>query len=113
MRLSLYSLCVLLVLLCSTSVVVASLEKKCHARGFDPEQLSCDTCALLKQNEALHTACLECCQAYKTLHGQPQRFESAVLLYNSRNEEMLKFEKESLANVHHQKGSHRLEILDK
>ena len=89
--------------------VFANLQDSCQSRGFDPLQLSCDTCALLpKQHES---DCLECCQSFVTLHGQPQRFPFAVLLYNTQNEEMRKFIDESLTQVHHVKGSHRLEVV--
>lgn len=102
-----------LLLLCVLQLAFASLEENCRNQGFDPQQLSCDTCELLKaQNAKLHSTCMECCQAYKTLHGQPQRHGYAVLIYNGHNEEMSKFVEESLPTIHHQKGSHRLEVIE-
>lgn len=91
--------------------IFANLQDSCHSRGFDPLQLSCDTCTLLPQKQ-LQSDCLECCQSFQTLHGQPQRFPFAVLLYNNQNEEMMKFMDESLPQVHHVKGSHRLVVQE-
>jgi len=106
MRLFSLLLCVLLF----AKSVSACLEENCRSRGFDPQQLSCDTCNALPDH--LKSSCLECCQTYKTLHGQPQRYGYAVLVYNAQNEEMAKFIDESLKQVHHTKGSHRLQAVE-
>ena len=97
-------------LLLSACVLAENLEESCRYRGFDPQQLSCDTCDLLLSDD-IKAVCLECCQSYKTLHGQPQRYGYAVLVYNAQNEEMTKFVQESLNDVRHTKGSHRLQVI--
>jgi hypothetical protein len=100
-------------LLCTvllTSVVMGTtLEDSCRERGFDPYQLSCDSCKLL--NTAPEAVCRECCQSYKTLHGQPQRYKYAVLVYGMRGDEIKSFVEESVAEIHSVKGPGRLEVV--
>lgn len=92
-----------------------TLEDSCRESGFDPQQLSCDTCELLQQAAAeskqIHEACLECCQSHKTLHGQPQRYEYAVLVYNVGGDEMKSFVEESVEEIRVTKGKGRLELV--
>ena len=98
-------------MLCSLLLVSVAmgmtLEDTCRERGFDPYQLSCDTCELLKAPEA----CRECCQSYKTLHGQPQRYKYAVLVYGMRGDEIKSFVEESVEEIHSAKGPGRLEVV--
>mmetsp|Transcript_28077 Transcript_28077/g.50846 ORF Transcript_28077/g.50846 Transcript_28077/m.50846 type:complete len:174 (+) Transcript_28077:90-611(+) len=105
MRLVSYLSCLIFL---GVNTTFANLLDSCRSRGFDPLQLSCDTCTLLPQQHKSN--CLECCQSFQTLHGQPQRFPFAVLLYNGQNEEIMKFMDECLKKVHHVKGSHRLVV---
>ena len=67
----------------ATSVPPTNLEHSCRERGLDPTQLSCDTCGLLVSSSlsSLHTACLECCQSYKSLDSMTSRYGSAVLIH--------------------------------
>mmetsp|Transcript_39134 Transcript_39134/g.45652 ORF Transcript_39134/g.45652 Transcript_39134/m.45652 type:complete len:204 (-) Transcript_39134:295-906(-) len=46
-------------------------EQECHSWGFDPTQLSCETCDLIKQSSApkddrrlRHGQCIKCCQSW-------------------------------------------------
>jgi hypothetical protein len=88
-------------------VMGTTLEDSCRERGFDPHQLSCETCELLNAQEA----CRECCQSYKTLHGRPQRYKYAVLVYGVRGEEIKSFVEESVEEIHSAKGPGRLEVV--
>lgn len=71
----------------SASMMVDS----CVAQGFDPSNLSCDTCVLLQSTD-YHLQCLDCCQSYKTLDSKTSRYGAAVLVHvPGQNEEVDEF----------------------
>jgi hypothetical protein len=99
---------VLVIALCQARLVAVastSLEESCLALGFDAENLSCETCNLLKESTTLHSLqqehndknpdsainlveeCKSCCQSHKfnpALHpGQSLRgkYRYALLTY--------------------------------
>lgn len=93
----------LLVLITATSKSVVAAQKimyeECLERGFDPTNLSCDTCRLIDESTTIQTLqkeqninigeeCRQCCQFYKVnpvLHpGDSLRgkYKYALLTYN-------------------------------
>lgn len=105
----------LLIIACSNNhhLVTAISEKWCLERGFDPSNLSCDTCALLEESSTLQTLqnehnakimegsgetiidisaeCRTCCQIHKVnpllRPGESLRgkYRFALLTYSERN----------------------------
>jgi len=59
----------------------------CRSRGFDPWNLACTTCELLRgQPTPIHETCLRCCQSYKDGERQirTKPYESAVLVLHRK-----------------------------
>ena len=104
MRLLLVHVQSVLVLLLSVTVSVtvattATTATTCLAQGFDPTNLSCDTCVLLQTTD-YHLACLECCQSYKTLDSKTSRYQAAVLVHvPGANSEIDNFVTEELQDI--------------
>ena len=63
-------------------VATADLLEDCHLKGFDPYQLSCDTCLLLQDTPHLMTTCQQCCQEYKGTKNTATRYATAILLHS-------------------------------
>lgn len=85
------------------------LLESCRKDGFDPWQLSCETCALLPVDKK--PRCLECCQSYKTSERMTKPYESAVLVHrpvSGGNSEMEQFLDEHFDELVKSKGSERL-----
>jgi hypothetical protein len=71
----------------------------CLSQGFDPSNLSCETCILLQSTD-YHLTCLECCQSYKTLDSKTSRYAAAVLVHAAgQSEEIDKFVQEELPQI--------------
>ena len=86
-----------------------SLLESCRSEGFDPWQLSCETCELLPNKP--HQKCLECCQTYKTSDALTKPYESAVLVHRpslQAESEMEQFLTEHFDDLVKLKGSKRL-----
>jgi hypothetical protein len=81
----------------------SSMMESCISQGFDPTNLSCDTCVLLRSTD-YHLQCLDCCQSYKTLDSKTSRYKSAILVHAAGgNEEIDNFVREELEQVQEQK----------
>ena len=71
----------------STATAMLS-DTECRAHGFDPWQLACSTCDLLRsyiiesEVDTVDTICRKCCQAYKDTVRIEKPYEAAVLLYS-------------------------------
>lgn len=61
----------------------SSLLDACRRDGFDPWQLSCETCDILKAtvDNSIHNRCMECCSSYKTSKRITKPYEAAVLVH--------------------------------
>ena len=85
------------------------LLESCRRDGFDPWQLSCETCDLLPA--ANKPRCLECCQSYKTSERMTKPYESAVLVHRPMtggDSEMEQFLNEHWEDLVKSKGAKRL-----
>jgi hypothetical protein len=85
------------------------LLESCRGDGFDPWQLSCETCAFLPADHK--PRCLECCQSYKTSERMTKPYESAVLVHrpvSGGDSEMEQFLNEHWDDLVKTKGSKRL-----
>jgi hypothetical protein len=79
------------------------MMESCVKQGFDPTNLSCDTCVLLRSTD-YHLQCLDCCQSYKTLDSKTSRYQTAILVHAAGgNEEIDNFVREELEQVQEQK----------
>lgn len=102
------SLSALILLLLSVVSLSQAQASTCLSQGFDPSNLSCDTCVLLR-NTDFHLTCLECCQSYKTLDSKTSRYQAALLLHAQGSEEVDKFVEEEGAKIQEQKSGLRIE----
>jgi hypothetical protein len=94
------------------------LLESCRDDGFDPWQLSCETCDLLPTTNGDNVVknprrrCLECCQTYKTSATLTKPYESAVLVHREQasdsHSEMAQFLDEHWNDLVATKGSKRL-----
>ena len=76
------------------------LLETCQSKGFNPLELSCETCQLLKDVNPLHfEACQQCCQAYKDTKNTATRYGAAIFLHYPAIEEMDNFVKDDLPNM--------------
>jgi hypothetical protein len=100
-----------LAILCSSSTQAEEVDTvtKCRALGFDPWQLSCETCDLLP--EIVVSNCQACCQSYKTLEKRTHRYQGCVILH-SFSPEIDTLLREDLDNILAQKGTDRLRVLN-
>ena len=89
----------------ATAQASGSLRQQCLDKGFDPMQLSCDTCVVLKDLEDPYVSCLECCQSYKSLDSKTTRYQSAVLSFAPGSEETDKFVDEDVKDLAVKQGS--------
>jgi hypothetical protein len=58
----------------------------CRTLGFDPWQLSCETCRLLTGSSVsslLLDHCHACCQSYKTLEKRTRAYGGAIVLHSN------------------------------
>ncbi|KAL7500741.1 hypothetical protein ACHAWT_009013 [Skeletonema menzelii] len=123
----------LLVLAVAVSTSVAALEVSenwCLERGFDPANLSCDTCRLIdesttiqklqrQQNLNIGEECRQCCQFHKVnpvLHPDYSlrgKFKYALLTYNegSLGQEIKDFLERDLSDVLSFKGENRFKAV--
>lgn len=94
-------------------------EADCRVAGFDPWQLACSTCVLLKEysfSAAASTTCRQCCQDYKDIARRIQKpYKVAVLLVSSSallqgdgDSELSQFLREDWDALIQSKGSSRL-----
>jgi hypothetical protein len=89
----------LLLLACwMMSSSTADLLEECRSKGFNPHQLSCDTCNILKDTVHLEN-CQYCCQAYKDTKNTATRYGAAVLLHSPGSDEMDNFVKDDLPTM--------------
>lgn len=97
-----------------------SLLEYCRSVGFDPWQLSCETCDLLPTRNNIQKNCNACCQSYKTSERMTKPYESAVLVHrdgsssrlsHNADSEMDQFLNEHWNDLVKQKGSNRLSKL--
>ncbi|CAB9510006.1 expressed unknown protein [Seminavis robusta] len=96
------------------------LLESCRQDGFDPWQLSCETCDLLPTTSKSTSInpqerCLECCQSYKKSSLLTRPYESAVLVHRQEGadsqSEMAQFLNEHWEGLVQEKGSKRLSKL--
>jgi hypothetical protein len=100
----------LIAILNRTASASSELIQSCLSQGFDPSNLSCDTCVLLQDTD-YHLVCLECCQSYKTLESRTSRYQHAVLMHvEGVSEEMDAFVKEAADQVQESKRGFRVEL---
>lgn len=77
----------------------ANLLEECRSKGFNPHQLSCSTCNLLKDMVHFEN-CQYCCQAYKDTKNTAIRYGAAVLLHSpGGSDEMDNFVKDDLPTM--------------
>jgi hypothetical protein len=77
----------------------SSIIDTCLSQGFDPANLSCETCVLLQSTD-YHLTCLECCQSYKTLDSKTSRYAAAILVHVvGQSEEIDKFVQDELPQI--------------
>jgi hypothetical protein len=60
----------------------------CRTLGFDPWQLSCETCRLLNVSSSSSSSllldqCHACCQSYKTLEKRTRAYGGAIVLHSN------------------------------
>lgn len=100
----LYSIILLLLLqLSSLHGNGVTMQESCLAQGFDPSNLSCDTCVLLRSSD-YHLQCLDCCQSYKTLDSKTSRYQTAILVHSKgSSEEIDNFLQDELEGIQKEK----------
>ena len=103
-----HRLVLLLIIFVQVCSVRSNLLESCLSRGFDPTNLSCDTCALLSATD-YHSVCLECCQSYKTLNSKTSRYKQAILVHSHGSEEIDKFIDEELEGIQQTKEGFSVE----
>lgn len=133
-------LVLILLACCHTQLATAVSEEWCLERGFDPSNLSCDTCALLEESTTLQSLqeeknaagegetidlsaeCRTCCQAHKVnpiLHpGESLRgkYRFALLTYNENSleqyGEIKDFLERDMDDVLSFKGENRFQAVE-
>lgn len=92
---------------------IAKLEQ-CREWGFDPFDLSCETCNLLPETDnagmqlKLKLNCEQCCQSFKTTSKGTRRYGHAVLVRGNDDErggEIADFLGEDVTKVTDEKGN--------
>ena len=94
-----------------------SAVTSCRKYGFDPWQLSCETCTILpyESSSPVIAKCMSCCQSYKTLTKRTQAYQGAILLHSDAAAnffpEIDRFVEEDVEKVLEQKGNDRFRVI--
>ena len=100
----------------NADVEAADAVASCRNAGFDPWQLSCETCNILPYDSSspVISKCLSCCQSYKTLEKRTHAYQGAILLHSNAAgffPEIDSFVDEDLEKIAEQKGEERFRVI--
>ena len=91
-------------------LVAADWVSDCHASGFDPEQLACQTCQVLPIE--FLDQCQKCCQSWLDVKRITKPYAAAVVIDRGSAGDVETFFKENWDEVIEEKGTHQLQKIE-